>query len=192
MHDNVHVFNVDAVRNREATKCIQDEILELSEDTDAIIYLFSSPQKLNDKSGWGSTVNKLISTNKLRLLAVDECHLFANFGMEFQLEFYKLRDSLFSKLSFSDWNIPLLFMTATPSKGMIEDLELLTGLKFDPSTELFWSNDPTTVQRRNIDISFQFNNSPLPALKEVLALAISNNKKEKAILYTNSLSSAKR
>jgi hypothetical protein len=191
-NDNVHVYNIDNIRNATTTKKIQEEIIALAEDTESIIFLFASPQKLNDKTGWKETIKVLAENNLLRFVAVDECHLYANFGIEFRSEFYHLRTNLFEPLSLSCWNIPILFMTATGTQSMVDDLQSLTSLTFDSELDVFWTSNPVTTQRRNIDIKSFFQNTPLPKLKTTIGMIVRSNKKEKIILYTNSLSKAKR
>ena len=122
------------------------------------------------------------------MLAIDECHLYANFGIEFRSEFYLLRQFVLDKLSGClTHNIVVLFMTATATKGMGEDLEFLTGLSFDKVKDVLWPSDLEAVKRRNVGLRMNIDNSPLRRIKFFIRVLETALLKEKIIVYTNSL-----
>jgi superfamily II DNA helicase RecQ len=86
---------------------------DLNQQSAVTVYLFASPQTITTDSTWQGTFDGLIEQWKMKVLTIDECHLFASFGLEFRKEFLDLKDALFSKLAQSPNPIPVLFMTAT-------------------------------------------------------------------------------
>jgi superfamily II DNA helicase RecQ len=185
--DCIEVYNLDTMKNRDAKQGLVRELLEMDVESGLTVYLFASPQTITggDKT-WARMTARLIEKQKLKLVAIDECHLFANFGMEFRNEFVKLQEELFSLLAATEESIPVLFMTATATRRMVDDLETLTHLSFDTENDILWSSDPVAFSRPEIDITLNFNRSPLQKLKQCVRLLDENNNKERSILYSNS------
>ena len=72
-------------------------------------------------------ISRLITKGVLKLLVIDEAHLFTKFGVYFRSEFAKLEPALFRKPVVSRngatlTKIPILFMTATASKQILEQI----------------------------------------------------------------------
>jgi superfamily II DNA helicase RecQ len=103
------------------------------EDEKTII-LFTSPQTLQSEK-WLPLLKALIKPKILRMVCIDEVHLFVSHGLFFRSEFFQLKTNFFDHLATS--NIPVLFMTATATKIMLEHLEHLTGFGIDPRN-LIW------------------------------------------------------
>jgi superfamily II DNA helicase RecQ len=90
---------------------------------------------------------------QLRFMAIDECHLYASFGIEFRSEFYLLRGTLLEQLNTcTQHNIVILFMTASATKSMVEDLELLTALTFAKPNDVLWPSDLASIMHHSIRI----------------------------------------
>ena len=91
--------------------------------TNASVFVYSSPECLM-KEPWKSLLMKLINNGVLKLVCVDEIHLFVIFGVTFRKSFVNLKDTFFkhlidnSKTTSSSSHavhlkVPLLLMTAT-------------------------------------------------------------------------------
>jgi superfamily II DNA helicase RecQ len=184
---SVRVYNLDAIRNFRANQRIRRQLLDLDDDTALTIFLFCSPQKITKDAMWSDTIQTLVVRGILRLVAVDECHLFANFGIEFWAECYHLKEHLFSKLHLAPINIPIVFMTATATSFMVDDLELLCGIQFNKDHDIFWPSDLCSVRRRNLGIQMNVHTTPLVRLIFFIRTLDIASAGEKMILYTNSL-----
>ena len=60
--------------------------------TNASVFLYSSPECLM-KEPWKSLLIKLINNGVLKLVCVDEIHLFVIFGIIFRNSFVNLKDT---------------------------------------------------------------------------------------------------
>ncbi len=113
------------------------------------VLLFASPQAIVQSGSWQSAIKDLLQRRRLRLIAVDECHLFAKFGLNFCNKFAMLNDVLWKHVRETTSRgqyyskVPLLFMTATGTVPMCQQLETLTGFHF------LWPADGNSFWRRN-------------------------------------------
>ena len=106
------VFNLDVIRSASLNNELRNHLEQLKSDADCktIVSLFSSPQKITKDPHWQQTIASCCMNGTLRLLAVDECHLYAAHGMEFREEFGELRKFLF-RWSKNEFNIPSQFFS---------------------------------------------------------------------------------
>ena len=92
----------------------------MEKNTNSTVFLYASPESLL-QSKLFNVINFLINCYILRLVCVDEVHLYVIFGKIFHSQFYSLRSSVFKYLidetatQYSDigtsLRVPLLFMT---------------------------------------------------------------------------------
>jgi superfamily II DNA helicase RecQ len=126
----VQVYHLDEYRARDANRSLCRLINELTDAT-VTIFLFASPQKLLSRE-WSDYIGSLIKRQSVPFsLCVDECHLYAQFGAEFGAEFYGMKAPLFVPICKYRPMMPIMFLTATASTTVLDDLEDLTGLSFD-------------------------------------------------------------
>jgi hypothetical protein len=111
-------IHLDTTRNPSQQEAIVKRVMD-APPTCAII-LFSSPQALVNCALWRSLLFRLLRNRRLKLVCIDEIHLFAQFGLWFRSEFFALRDALFKHLLVFDRDcqphrtrVPILGMTAT-------------------------------------------------------------------------------
>ena len=89
-------------------------------------------------------VDWLITNSRLMMVCIDEVHLFTHLGMTFRKEFKDLTPLLFDKLKVagsgnnSSTKVPIFFMTASCTKGVVEVITTITGLEFDTDINVFW------------------------------------------------------
>ena len=184
-----HVFNLDIIRSSTLNQQLRSNLESLTGDDDdsKTISLFTSPQKITTDPEWQKTIATCCSNGTLRLIAVDECHLYAAHGMEFREEFAHLRECFFRIAEKSSkHSIPVLFMTATASQSMVMDLQQLTGLAFHPNDDLLWPQYHSGVERRNISLQLSFQDSPIRRIKAELVKTCKSAGGRKIIIYSNS------
>ena len=189
LHHRLRVFNLDVIRSEKLNTLLRNHLEELS-STDTSkkrVFLFTSPQKITNNPSWQQTIARCCHNGSLRLLAVDECHLYATHGMEFRAEFAELRKCLFKTITRqSKIPLPVLFMTATASSAMVEDLQTLTGLRFDVTQDLIWPNRHSGVHCRNICLDLSFKDTALRRIKAELIKTCQSPNGQKIIVYSNS------
>lgn len=156
--------------------------------------LFTSPEALVLPI-WMSFVDKLIELQMLTLICIDEVHLFIEFGLSFRKDFLSLREKLFNKIivpSTSPINLnqnsttlklPLLCMTATCNLQLLNLLQQMTKITFNPR-QLHWSNK-TEFQKRHIKISIKYTNQFKRYSKVYLHQYLKNHIMSKAIICGN-------
>jgi hypothetical protein len=185
----ISVYNIDEMKGSKKTRRLQRALIDsLHPDNGHTVYIFSSPQTITRDSSWKKTILKLIDKQLLSSVTIDECHLFANFGVEFRSEFLELEESLFNPLQKADYNVPVLFMTGSGTAKMVTELEQLTGIQFDKDKDILWSSSCSDFARRNVTLNLKFDNSPLREIKTNLRLLDKDtHRNHKIIIYTNSV-----
>ena len=163
-------IHLDKVRSLADQACIVAHIKKLSQDSHATVFLFSSPQAILNKSFlWLELIDWLIVNERLSMLCVDEVHLFVHFGMTFRAEFKSLTPVLFSKLRVRGSNtrssIPILFMTATCTKSIVDTVEKIVGFMFDKDSNIFWPR-PDEMQHRQVLLDVQYSTQALHVFKK--------------------------
>ena len=172
-------LHIDEVRDDEKVNEIVKLLMELPRNTEKTVMLFSSPQAIVSNRHWREMIPKIISNGLLRLVCVDEVHLFIHYGLSFRREFALLSKCLFSHLKLtSDANatkVPVMFMSATCTITMFSQLQKLSGLSFYPDRRnVFWPCTDDVVKRNKINVhvvhttqSFhKFTKTIEPSLKE--------------------------
>ena len=126
-HGPVKAFHLDSIRMKRNQDKLSKLLHDLPSNTDATIFLFSSPEFLL-KDPWMTAMQDLIERGLLRLVCIDEVHQFVMFGCTFRPQFVLLKDSLFKRITINSDNtsdgsnqsqlsihlkVPLLLMSAT-------------------------------------------------------------------------------
>ena len=182
------VIHYDQYKRADDIAAIEDSIIRNASSLSVVI--FCSPQMLTDRAASIVFIDRLLHSNLLRLVCVDEAHLFCEFGLYFRKEFLALKPVLFSKLllgqpsnqSYGNHTIcPVLVMTASATKSLLHQFESITGLRFDPP-DIFWP-DALGMQCRRQTIRFQPHAQPIRLFKPMIdALTINH---QKFIYYSN-------
>ena len=130
-----------------------EKLLSLPSDTTKTVLLFMSPQALQNNTCWQVLVKKLLISCLLRFVALNEIHLFVHFGMTFRLEFAALKELLFQYLLGDSIPgktcIPILLITATCSKNILNYLQLLSGLTIESTFNCLWP-EPCVMEHRHV------------------------------------------
>ena len=153
--------------------------------------------------------HKLIDNGILRLICIDEVHQFVNFGASFRPEFGDLRRALFSKIVIKPntdpqfhesspiplgdgvlLKIPVLFMTATMNFDLLQQLQLLVGIKL--LREMMLWGGRSTFKRRTVKMSMNIASKNLPIIIcSTIRNIISSDIQKKLIIYTNTADQAR-
>jgi superfamily II DNA helicase RecQ len=193
-------IHLDEVRSFADQTRIVKEIKQLSGDSHATVFLFSSPQAIcNKKFLWKELLHWLIVRDRLSMVTVDEVHLFVHFGLTFRKEFMHLTAKLFSRLRCGPSNnyskhftkIPILFMTATCTKFIVERVESMIGFIIDKSVNVFWPG-PLGMDHRQVFLDVQYTTQSLSAFKAKAAPRFKDDLVEKFIVYSNTRATIKR
>jgi superfamily II DNA helicase RecQ len=181
--------HLDELRSKSDQQELVDMIKALPEDSHTTVLLFSSPQAILNKSFlWLELIDWLIANGRLSMVCVDEVHLFVHFGMTFREEFKALTPALFSKLKVRCCNtrstIPILFMTATCTKSIVETVERIVGFMFDKDSNVFWPQ-PDEMQHRQVLLDVQYSTQALHVFKKRTRNLLKHSSLEKYILYSN-------
>jgi hypothetical protein len=189
----VDIYHLDEYRSVDVNQSLC-RLLNALTDSSVTVFLFSSPQKLLSRE-WSRCLEALVKRGSVPLtVCIDECHLYAQFGAEFRAEFHAMKGCLFGPIIQYRPTTPILFLTATASTTVLEDLEELTGLSFD-RTELLWSASPSSVARRQVYMDIHPRESPLAPFKAEIRRRYGRPSghseagvvpKQKLIFYSNS------
>jgi superfamily II DNA helicase RecQ len=148
-------IHLDEVKHVATQRKLATALLSLNDDTAMTVFLFASPQAILKKE-WDSVLGKLARRKLIRLICLDEVHLYVNFGLTFRHDFLKLKNTLFewvrtqplSHGSNSLLRIPLLLMTATWNLELELIFSLMTGVR--PQQNLYvWASAKEMQRRQN-------------------------------------------
>ena len=180
-------IHLDEIKNPTAAKEIIKRTLLLTDDTKKTILLFASPQAIVDKPHWKQFIQDLTKRKLLRLVAVDEIQLFVHYGLSFRHQFAMLSTTLFRDLKVGGikTKIHVLFMTATCTVEMFDQLQTLTGLKFHKDKlNVFWSNF-FSMQNRNVYTRVVYTTRALQVFTSKVDPILSVSKVKSFIFYAN-------
>ena len=192
----VLAYQLDSIKKPHLIKKLEEKLRGLGKQSNITIFIYTSPECLL-REPWRSMFVGLINSKVLKLVCVDEVHLFVMFGATFRKEFTLLKESFFkflidpSPAAQSDiigtfLKVPLLFMTATFNSSLLDMLQKMTGVRISPPNYLLSSR--SNMARRNIRIHVDFTTQRLKYIKSVLEDTLANNLKKKCIIYTNTSS----
>jgi hypothetical protein len=188
--DGVSSIQLDAIKKPEQQARVASSLLSLSPNTNRTIYIFSSPEALT-KPIWSLLMKQLIQKKTLSLVCVDEVHLYVQFAITFRPSIISLKSLLFDLLhvsnqsnnSYQTLKVPVLFMTATFNKTLLDLLTKVTGLSIK-SESTFWS-DASSFARRNINIQISCTIYKMKVIKVELKRYLKGDDNNKAIIYSN-------
>jgi hypothetical protein len=196
----IHSFNLDDYRTEGTRRAFCDRIEQLPLFTKQSVLLFCSPQTIVGSEVLQGFIKRIIRTKLLRLLCIDEVHLFVDFGLAFRDEFGALRPFLFDLLwndppsrnnrqntanSTTTTTIPILFMTATASKPMCDDMERLCGISLTHDLySVFWGDAMQQMCRKQ-SMSVLYSTTPINEFKKFVLPQLRTNVVDKYMWLTN-------
>jgi hypothetical protein len=176
----VHLDEITAGSVKEK-QLIQD-IENLPSSPAKTLLLFSSPQRISDSESWTKQLHRMIQAKFLRMVCVDEAHLYVMHGLFFRPKFFKLKEILFDKMKNS--NIPVVFMTATATKDMICHIKQLSGLDI-LQDNITWPSSKG-LQRRDVMVEVCWKERVIRDFKDLAGDILDTTEFTKIIVYTNS------
>jgi superfamily II DNA helicase RecQ len=145
------------------------------------LLLFSSPQRM-DSHSWSKQLPRMIHAKVLKMVCVDEAHLYVMHGLYFRPKFFKLKEILFDKMQNS--NIPVVFMTATATEDMIGRIKQLSGLDI-LQENITWPSSEG-IQRRDVMVEVCWKEQVIRDFKDLAGSLLESTEYTKTIVYTNS------
>ena len=193
--DKIFAFHLDTVKSKADKESLSLRLTSLLERDDRIsVILFTSPECIVDKI-WIDMIKKLVDSNFLKLVCIDEVHQFVNFGLTFRKSFATLKEKLFKLLVNSNYSkdsntslytvlkIPILFMTATMNQSILGLLQQIVGIQLF-SYNIYWG-DASYFNKRNITICSSNTPQYLRNVKKSIAALMTKDKRAKAIICSN-------
>ena len=182
---NIQSYHLDAIVGHELIAHIANGIIrhcEVNNDTSFVI--FTSPESLLKKQ-WIKFIDTILDRKFMRLLCIDEIHLYVSYGCSFRKRFQLLLEKLFSKIKLSDntSSIPILLMTATFNNQLLRMLEKMIGINVS-HRNMFWA-DTKNFQKRHINISLLYSVQQYNKAKTQLEQNLKDKPTHKAIVITN-------
>ena len=125
----------------------------LPEDTSSSLFLLCSPQYIAEKQIFRDALLSCNDRGLLRLVAIDEAHLFAMHGRSFREAIRVLADVFFFALFATERRFRPLFlaMTATMTERLLADFARLTHVDWTREQHQLWSS-PAQFRQRYIDM----------------------------------------
>jgi hypothetical protein len=115
--------------------------------------------------------------------------------MTFRDEFKELTPHLFAKLHVRGSNtrslVPILFMTATCTKSIVETVEKIIGFSINKDLNVFWPT-PAEMQHRQVSLDVQYSTQALSVFKKKTESLLEQSSVNKFIVYTNTRASVDR
>ena len=125
LYGPILAYQLDSIKKKDLVEKLKKKLLSLKKEDNTTVFLYTSPECLM-REPWRSVMVTLIDRRVLKLVCIDEIHLFVMFGITFRKEFTLLKKSFFRHLvcnrdpryTYStglchDLKVPLLLMTAT-------------------------------------------------------------------------------
>ena len=148
-------------------------MMEISDSTTSSMYIFCSPQDLVNKAYLRIALLECYRRKTLRLVVIDEAHLYAMHGSTFR-EQIRLLHNLFFRIIFGvgKWHPLFLAMSATMTAPLVASLSRLTNVDWSDERFHLWAST-AQFRQRNISIGFgitsQIGEQAIPMLVQFLA-----------------------
>lgn len=91
LHGPVLVYQLEFIKKHDLINNVKEKLLSMTKSANASVFIYSSMECLMKKP-WNFLMVKLINNGVLKLVCVDEMHIFAMFGIIFRKEFFNLKD----------------------------------------------------------------------------------------------------
>ena len=120
------------------------------EGCSSTMLLMCSPQYLAETTAFRLAVMRNIERRVVRMVAIDEAHLYAAHGRSFRESIRVLREVFFKTIYTVDaeYTPLLLMMTATMPKPLLKSISDLTNVDFTNPDHHQWSSPSDFQQRR--------------------------------------------
>ena len=182
LYGPVLAYQLDSLKRKDLVDQLKKKLERLKKGGTTTIFLYTSPECLL-RDPWKNLMITLIDRQLLKLVCIDEIHLFVIFGITFRKEFTAFKNTFFRHLLnninprytyasglCSDLKVTLLLMTATFDNTMLDILQKMIGIRVLPCNYL-WAGRGRMAQR-HIRINMSLSFFPMKEVKQVIQIAI--------------------
>ena len=158
MWGTVEAHCVDDVSKKDMKNKIIPRMDEIDYSSSSTMAILCSPQELAHNKAFRDALFRALERQTLRMIAIDEAHLYAMHGKSFREDIRILRDVFLAPI-YKDKDegqyTPLFYaMTATMPDTLIEALVELTYVNWGGSNHQLWAT-PAEFAQRYIDMDFE-------------------------------------
>ena len=182
-------FDEDIGDDRSLRRDLISDLKEVSPQTKRTVFLFISPQRLNQYQDLQRCLLARHTQGVLRNIMIDEFHLFCQHGMDFRKEIRDISQSFIRVLMERRRPPYLLLCTATCSVHNIEVFRRMTGVNLRRENHV-WS-EPADFRQRNIAMSFQLSSKYKQTTSKGVLDFLSKDSTGSFIVYTGTAHLAK-
>ena len=165
LYGPILAYQLYSIKKKELVEKLKKKLLSLKKEDNTTVFLYTSPEYLM-REPWRSIMVTLIDRRVMKLVRIDEIHLFVIFGLTFRKEFTLFKNSFFSHLvcnrdpryTYStglchDLKIPLLLMTTTFNNSLLLLLAKMIRVKVLANNFLWSGRDKMARRHVRIDVS---------------------------------------
>ena len=140
-YGRVDVTHLDETEEDIVSSSVIPRMLSLQSNTTTTNFLLCSPQYVADNSSFREALLECHRRHTLRLVAIDEIHLYTMHGRSFRDCIRHLNDCFFSIVFRQGvWHPLFLAMTATMTLSLIQSFSTLTSVDWSLPTRQLWSS----------------------------------------------------
>jgi hypothetical protein len=191
----INSIHLDDYKSNRSKARIANQLMKVPANTKQTFLLFFSPQSIVDCPEVQALFKHLVKTKLLRLLAIDEIHLFVQFGKSgFRKVFCELKATLFDEVRGNNYQTgglakqttcPILWMTATCTKEEVDDLESMTGIAIKHNSHsIFWPS-AKIMFNTTVTIDLRYTETPIMPFKKLVFPELRLNRTKKYLYFTN-------
>jgi hypothetical protein len=181
---NLKAYNLHDYKTPESWNPIVNELKSLSHcPIDAVprVFLIVSPECVTDQEKpWANLFLELATVNLIRLLVVDEFHIWRQQGVSFRPEMNKTGKKIIAEITKVSPLTSVVFLTATSQWLDIAVLESIYGVRV---RRIIWGS-PREMQKRCVKIEMACRSQYLVVAKQIVAKVVAKTDK-KFIVYTD-------
>ena len=133
--DGFECHHLDEIRDERQKKLLFDRLIKLPPETKNAVLIFASPQVLHNET-WKDLVFRLDANNLLRMVHLDEVHLFLDHGSDFRAEIPNLKPCLFDTLRVDESRTTLKALVLAKQDGAPCQPKILEGNQFCVATSV--------------------------------------------------------
>jgi hypothetical protein len=183
---NLKAYNLHDYKTPEFWNPIVNELKSLSDcPIDAVprVFLIVSPECVTDQEKpWAKLFLELATVNLIRLLVVDEFHIWRQQGVSFRPEMNKTGKKIIAEITKVSPLTSVVFLTATSQLLDIAVLESICGVRV---RRIIWGS-PSEMQKRCVKIEMACRSQYMTVAKQIVAKVVAKADK-KFIVYTDFL-----
>ena len=137
---SVEAHNLDDLSLHDLRTAVIPRMKEINYDSSSTMFLFTSPQYLANNSIILDAILQCHALQTLRLIAIDEAHIYAMHGRTFREAMRILQKIMFERIyKVGGWHPLFLAMTATMTLSLLSSFAILTNVDWTLKHHQLWS-----------------------------------------------------